>query len=1168
MRNNRIGRRVFAGRFAIATLLASTFLTGFAVAPSRAQEAAQRNFSIPAGPLSRALAAFGNQSGLQVTYVPDIAVGKSSSGVSGALTPQAALARLLQGSGLSYSFPAAGTVAIIDPAQSAGTAGAVEGDAIQLDTIDVSASRDEGMTAETPYETAAPVAHISGETIERFRGSSPADMLRGTPGVMSGEARNSGALDVNIRGMQGMGRVATTVDGAENAVSIYHGYQGASQRTFVDPDFIAGIDIQKGSDLASRGIAGSVAMRTLSASDIVKEGDTWGVRVKGGVGNNTSKPQPGNTGGYAWPPVYWYPDVATPSPNGMDRPSFLEPTNGSVSAIAAVKQENYDFLFGYAYRRQGNYHAGEHGPSAKPVSTGPRTICNSYGYCEDWPNYIENAGISNYRAGEEVLNTELETESFLAKATLHFSDEQSLQIGYTGYRGETGDRMASQFATERTQPIQQATTAGAKLDSGTLRYRWDPSDNDLINLKANLWLTDLELRNQPRNAYGTQPPTLGLPAGYRTGADTFMWGTDITNTSKFSFDGYGTLDLTYGASWLTEDTRPRAFADIIEGWLNLRDAERNEVGTFVKAAYKPFDWLTLNGGLRYAHYDIEDRRTWANSDSQLNSEPNRSEGGFSPSVGVTVEPLDGVQIYTNYSNALRFPSLIETVSAFTLIVNSDLEPERASNWEAGVNLRKDGLFGGGDRGMLKLGYFNWDIDNYISRQWSSFQSPSGSTYWGMGIINIDRAKFSGLELSGRYENDGFTAELGANYYLNVEYCLTSDTCDNTSLYSDYATNHVPPEYSFNLTLSQKLFDDRLTVGGRVTHTGPRAIGHGQETAAGLSSFIELINWKPYTLVDLFAEYRINDNLTASVSIENLTDRYYVDPLGLVNQPGPGRTMRVAMTGTLGGDHDFQAYSPVLRRPERGEQDWTGLYAGVHAGAGLGRIEGNVTALDGTADPVAATESPDLALRNSFFSGAQAGFNWQFDNRLVLGLEADYTSTSFGVSQEARATETSLAGRNVLQAATVYDLDWLSTVRGRLGYALDNGLLLYGTGGVAFARETATRSQFRSTSASSGAPNGTATAFAFDEKAEETRAGWTLGAGAEYAITRNWSVKGEYSYTHFPDQDFEFPNATAGTGLPYTSGGVTYPGSFATVNGRRASNALDLQTVKIGLNYRF
>jgi hemoglobin/transferrin/lactoferrin receptor protein len=74
----------------------------------------------------------------------------------------------------------------------------------------------------------------------------------------------------------------------------------------------------------------------------------------------------------------------------------------------------------------------------------------------------------------------------------------------------------------------------------------------------------------------------------------------------------------------------------------------------------------------------------------------------------------------------------------------------------------------------------------------------------------------------------------------------------------------------------------------------------------------------------------------------------------------------------------------------------------------------------------------------------------------------------------------------------------------------------------------------------------------------------VGGGIEYALTNNWSLKGEYLYADFGTADFEFPGATAGVTL--TRSGV--PGTSTIVNGRTASNDLDLHSVKLGINYRF
>jgi len=1200
------------------SLLASTAILGGPVmlSPARAQVNATVDFAIPSGSLGSAISRFGDRSNLQLLYAADLVRGRTTPGVSGRMTPAEALSRLLAGTGLDYSFTDARTVTITSRgAAGSGSVPAPNGSLV-LDTIDVNGGGQNSVYS--PYVTAAPTTYISSENIQRFRGSSPADMFRGTPGVMSGEARNgAGSIDVNIRGLQGMGRVTTTVDGAENAVTIYQGYQGISNRTYVDPDFIAGVDIQKGADASYWGNAGAVAMRTLNADDIVKSGETWAVRLKGGFGTNTTSPVAGNKAGYLFTnPLGWSDPTtgygsATPSSTGMDRPSFLSPTSGWGSVVAAYKGENIDLLAGYARRSQGNYFAGENGQAANPVSIGQQPFCYSSGVCPPeylYRDYIINGGAANYRAGEEVLNTELETESWLAKMTAHIGEDHTLQLGYTGYRAEAGDRMASALAGSMGQAVQQANTTGTSLDTLSARYRWNPADSDLFDLKANAYWSHLEQRNPIRGGrWGVTPETLGLGSDFRVGSDSDLWGMDVSNLSKFSFE-YGDVDLTTGVSYRGEDTRGSLHTAALEGWLTPRDGIRHEVAGFAKAAYMPTDWLTLNAGLRYSHFWSKDRvdpyeRTQVTNDRVVLGYTTDA-GGFSPSVGVVVEPVEGGQLYANYSNAMRAPSIIESVSAFnSMVANDAVKPERSSNWEVGVNYTHSDLLTQDDKGMVKLGYFNWNVKDYISR--GIIVDPTNPNALALNIGNIDRAKFSGLEFSGRYEIAGFTADLAANYFLNVEYCRTADTCDSKSLYADYATNHVQPEYAIDLTLSQKLFEDRLTVGGRVSYTGPRAIGHGDVTAQGAQQFISPISWDPYTLVDVFAEYKLSDSVTASVRVENLFDRYYIDPLGLVAQPGPGRTFYASLSGTLGGDQKFPDLPSALsgNADAAGTRDWSGLYAGVHAGGGFGQIKGNTTAGDGSADATAATESADLKLNSGVF-GVQAGYNWQFDNRMVLGVEMDWGKTWMNGKQKAVSTEGGLGALGAAQALTYYDIDWTSSLRGRLGYVAGDRWMLYGTAGLALAQESQSREQYKSSNGSSSSL-GTETIVASVEQASKTRLGYTVGTGVEYAINDRWTISGNYGYSHFGKRSFSFDTARAGVGSAYTEMNqvgteiqpallapdhplctratphsrcsamevpiyetTDHESTYDVENGRKASNSFDIHTINIGLNYRF
>lgn len=158
-------------------------------------------------------------------------------------------------------------------------------------------------------------------------------------------------------------------------------------------------------------------------------------------------------------------------------------------------------------------------------------------------------------------------------------------------------------------------------------------------------------------------------------------------------------------------------------------------------------------------------------------------------------------------------------------------------------------------------------------------------------------------------------------------------------------------------------------------------------------------------------------------------------------------------------------------------DWTGFYAGAHAGPGWSSST--------VRDPSGAVFAPPGGGVNvsgdGWLAGAQIGFNKQL-GALVFGIEGDLSYT------DIRGSTTSPFGANVST-----NLNWLGTVTGRLGIAWDR-TLLYAKGGAAFGE----------TSVSARLPVAIV-------QGTDTRAGWTVGAGAEYALPNNWSVKAEYNY---------------------------------------------------------
>jgi outer membrane immunogenic protein len=198
-------------------------------------------------------------------------------------------------------------------------------------------------------------------------------------------------------------------------------------------------------------------------------------------------------------------------------------------------------------------------------------------------------------------------------------------------------------------------------------------------------------------------------------------------------------------------------------------------------------------------------------------------------------------------------------------------------------------------------------------------------------------------------------------------------------------------------------------------------------------------------------------------------------------------------------------------------NWTGFYVGINGGVGWGdaKIGGN----------------------NRFFRefsddhvgglvGGTIGYNWQGGNwfggnQIVWGFETDIQWADLQANGRCRG------GFNCEITA-----DWFGTVRGRVGYAAWDRVLIYGTGGLAYGNLSATVGGFGGTS--------------------DTIIGWTAGGGVEFALSvlgplsPAWTMKVEYLFVDF--DDFECGRACG-------------PGGAHNVE-------FQTNVVRAGINYRF
>lgn len=829
---------------------------------------------------------------MQVSAMSSVSRGVISGSVSGSMSAEQALARLLAGTGLSYQLTSGRTVVITRTGGEKPSDAPPADGSLVLDPIDVTARR--GANAEdAAYVTPGSSSYISAEKIDRFRGTSPGDFLEGNPGVLVGAKRTSGAVDVNIRGMQGMDRVPVTVDGAQQANTVYRGYAGVASRSYIDPDFIGGVTVEKGPSLASDGAGatgGVVRMSTINADDILLDGKDYGVRVRGGaVGNSTRPPAHGTRGGINGSLLdKTYDPGALPSSfaftDGLNRPSLLDPNSGFGSLTAAARNDRFEVVAGAARRKLGNYYAGKKGDDggrAVNVVQPDGTVRPTLG------------GLTHFQPGEEVLNTSNDSESYLLKGVLKLDGGHRLELAYTKYLSTYYEMFPSQVIWFGG-PFQEAPSK-TDLDTYTATYTWKPEDNDLIDLRVNLWRSDVNFDIAQTTPIALLGNALWVT---NTGVDATRWGANVSNASRFD-TSFGAWKFDYGFSYTDEDMTqirtteplPPYFPDPVK--YPGKAGDRQEWSAFGSAQWRPLHWLTLDAGLRYTSTKTHDDCVYEID----NICKDTSNDGFAPITAVTVEPWKGVQFYGRYAEAIRSPSLYEATrgESFTVSPFFDLVPEHAKNWEFGMNVLRNDVLLEGDKFRFKAAYFDNDIKDYITRTYG------GDTSGVFTLRNIERARFKGVELSAGYDTGRYFAEANFTRYLKTQFCLTAaeaaelgeTRCNEGGVNAGYAQLHVPPEKTAALTLGARFFEEKVTLGGRVTYVSGRPV-EGVNGGSG-TGWTTLTSWRNYALVDLFTSWKVNDHLLAELNVDNLTDRYYVDALAVGLVPAPGRTVRAALT---------------------------------------------------------------------------------------------------------------------------------------------------------------------------------------------------------------------------------------------------------------------------------
>ena len=297
---------------------------------------------------------------------------------------------------------------------------------------------------------------------------------------------------------------------------------------------------------------------------------------------------------------------------------------------------------------------------------------------------------------------------------------------------------------------------------------------------------------------------------------------------------------------------------------------------------------------------------------------------------------------------------------------------------------------------------------------------------------------------------------------------------------------------------------------------------------------------------------------------------------------------------------FTTTSPLLAKGPAAHDAlpfWTGFYAGLNSGyafganndayAVSGAPQGFTTSfngimgsmpLSGVAQALSGAISNN---QNGFIGGLQTGYNYQWHDKFVVGLEADiqganirgsgnHSGFGYNINTPNNGTATSIGGVQLSSGA-----DWLGTVRGRLGYLWNPSLLLFGTGGLSYGGVHANVTNLAYASYLDTAPDWvnfdqSSQLFFGQSSNQQTLVGWNVGGGLEWMLSQNWSVKAEALYWNLGNMNVATNSVAPAIGVPLW--GLTTSDTKLLIPGQsnQGNASVNYQGViaRAGINYHF
>ena len=753
-------------------------------------------------------------------------------------------------------------------------------DSVQLDSIDV-----QGVALKADKQVFKQAKAVSAREDISNSTQNLDNIIRTIPGAFTNQDKSTGTIAPNIRGGAGLGRVNTMIDGVTQTFyssGVDDGKSGGTSQfgATIDPSFIAGVDVERGSFSGRNGInslMGSVNFRTLGIDDIIKDDSNFGFITKFQAGNNAYKSN-------------WMGALA-----GKEK---FE-SGGQLGVVV-----------GYGMRDVSQDYKAGGGVKIEDINKDELDRAYKewlkdkiFFHYNPWPKGEKRKKLECYEWGGEKMCFPIERKGSGTKE--EFIKDEDL--------GKNGKKWKEQTAALDTKPFDPQKLK-QKIKSNMVKVEF-LNDNNMLNLsfrnlENKIWSRKIDSKSYQLNYTYTNNANMDLNfiAAFNDTKQLYKAGAEISNreliadikteNKSASFDISDTfrneikdaqIETTIGLNKqnvsYSKNRHPYELVWFDNYAERLRKGKNTKEELLKGALVDPPDnmfgnWMSFNpecytNGYRANTFQPDGKQDffsiYANNsvqkdiyrlDFSINSLKYNYQGKYSKCIeertcgdgefwvddtgkrtainysgAFSAEIHDLFMPFISYSKSERVPNIQELYFSQQTIhgIKNGLKNEKAKTWQLGFNGFKSDLLKNGDVFGFKTLYYNTKIKNYIHtvaipRIGNSYD-PDYQLYPHLEFNNYDRVvKKRGIELEFTYDGGFFYTNLAYSRQFTTQPTSFSDVSGGVvpppPLGELFLTGHgitrvseLPKDYGF-LDTGFRFFGEKLILGNKIKYYGP------------------------------------------------------------------------------------------------------------------------------------------------------------------------------------------------------------------------------------------------------------------------------------------------------------------------------------------------------------